>query len=475
MGIRKLSSLEKFFYSRSVLRLHSCFYVGIQLDHLPEKSQLQEALKRTITEYTKLHSNVAIDDKDSEEFIKIIDRSFEFDDVVEYVPWKQFDQDKINYVFQNYGFSYNTEKPLWKILVLPHEQKLILLMSHVLFDGMAGVLIWKELLKNLNRIPSTIGTNSDEVYSPLESQHFDEDHHPYDDWPSTWTNALTRFFIGQYLKWQPLVKVVELNSDQFQFTNYSYPDGLIRNGKNSVTGCYEIRNDNLQWNLHLETQELQNILALCKKNQVSLTSMLVALLSLSITECADPQRYTGFQLKIDVPINTRLACNKILHDDQYTNKLGNFVANTALTQSVKEKQDIWQLAKKFQAAIAQKSQAEIHDAINECKLLDLLNIEQFLRAKIAAGKPASTFEVSNLGYQSFDDIEGPFQVKDAFFNQPQGIGSIFFCSVISTKGGFNCNITYPKDLEADLKPCLQYCSEWVRRESKKEGEIAWQN
>lgn len=465
MAVRKLSSLERYFYLRSILQIHSCFYVCVQLNQLPSRAQLQEATKRTIAKFNELHCNVAIDNKDGEPFFQLIERSLQFDDVVEYVSWDEFDPVRINEVFQNYVFSYNTQKPLWKILIIPNERKLVLLMSHVIFDGMSGVIIWKDLLENLNQCSASIKTDSDKVFVPLEGQHFDSDHHPYGDFPISWKGSITKFLLGQYFKWRPISpNSFGPSPDQFQYANYSFPDGLLRQRKDSIAGLYQIRNDNLQWNLHLDPQAVQKILRLCRKHEVSLTSMLAALVTFSIIECKADQSYTGSNLTIEVPINTRSACNKMLKNKQYADKLGNFVASLTLRHNIDDKISLWQLAKKLHSSL-RESQDGVHSGIERCKLLDVVDVQQFLEAKVAASNPGSTFEVSNLGYHAFNESQGPFEVENAYFNQPQGISSIFFCSVISTKGGLNCNITYPKDLEKELGPCFQYCKNWLQRET----------
>lgn len=464
MGLRKLSAFERYFYLRSVLNLHSCFYVGIKLNQLPTKTQLQHAVKRTIDKFVQLRSNVAIDKKDNKPYLKILDQSIEFDDVVEFVDWMGLDENNVNYIFQNYAFPYHTEEPLWKILIIPHKRTLVLLMSHILFDGISGVIIWKEFLKNLQESTNAIENNITTVYVPDRYQSFANDHHAYEDWPINWKTKVSNFLLGQYLKWNPLTaESVEPSAEQFKFNNYSFPQGIFQKHLDSGDNLYQVRNDNLQWNVHLNSQELQKVLLLCKKHKVSLNSLITALFTKILTNRTDPSRYSGSKLSICVPINTRLACNKFLQNDDYTQQLGNFVAAANLNSYINDAKPLWELAGDFQSTIKQRSQDGVYSAIGECSSLNVIDIQKFLEARAAASKPADTFEVSNLGFQSFNDLEGPFKVIDAFFNQPQGISANFFCSVLSTDGGLNCHVTYPRDLKEDLTPCMQYADNWLHK------------
>ncbi|GAV54741.1 hypothetical protein ZYGR_0AS00630 [Zygosaccharomyces rouxii] len=464
---RKLSSLERYFYTRSIINLHSCFYVGIQLNQLPSSAQLQQAIRSTIDTFIQLCCNVGIDEEDGKPYLRIIDGSLEFKDVVEFVDWARLDEGKINYVFHNYAFHYHTEKPLWKMLVIPSERKIVLIMSHVLFDGMAGVIIWQEFLKNLNKSTDAVERHTGIIYEPSEFQGFTSDHHPYEDWPISWKNKLSRFLFSQYLKWKPIrPDMVGPDSQDFKFKSYSLPHGLLEKNLDSTGGLYQVRCDSVQWNIHLIPQELQKVLQLCKDHKVSFSSLLTALFAQSLIKSANPSSYTGHQLKICLPMNTRLACNSKLQDDDYTRQLGNFVAATTLTTDTSNGKPLWELAEAFQKEIVQKVQNEIQDAINECRLLDAVDMRELFEAKIAAVKPSDTFEVSNLGYQSFTDFEGPFKVTDGFFNQPQGISSNFFCSIISTDGGLNCHVTIPRDLKEDVTPCLRYVEDWLHAKGR---------
>lgn len=466
INTRKLSSLERYYYIRSILNLHSCFYVGIQLNRLPSKAELRGAIKRTIDKFIQLRCNVGIDEEDGKPYFKLVDQSLGLEDVVEFENWIRFDEDKVNYVFQNYAFRYHTEKPLWKILIIPSERKLVLLMSHVLFDGMSGVIIWQEFLKNLNEPKDITESHSERIYEPHESQGFASDHHPYEDWPISLKTKVLRFLFGQYLKWKPInADMVGPNEKDFKFKNYSLSH-LIANNPDHIRDHYQVRCDSVQWNIHLTPQEMQNVLKLCRERKVSLSSLLTALFAQSLIKFSNPANHTGCQLKICLPINTRLACNKYLQNDDYTKQLGNFVAAVNLASSINDEISLWELSKLFRKDITQKVGSNVQAAIDECSFLDVVNIQELFAAKIAASHPSDTFEVSNLGFQSFNNSEDSFEVIDAFFNQPQGISSNFCCSVISTNNGLNCHITIPKNLKEDLLPCIQFVENWLHWEGK---------
>ena len=141
MTLRELSSLEQYFYYRCKLKLHSCFYLAITLNKLPNRSQLQKAVSKTIKKFPQAHCTVTSTSKGQTPCIKdLTGTAIHFDDVVEYSSWKSLYTENINEIFKKYNFQFDNGKPLWKIIVLEETGQLIFVVSHIFFDGMSSTI-----------------------------------------------------------------------------------------------------------------------------------------------------------------------------------------------------------------------------------------------------------------------------------------------------------------------------------------------
>lgn len=457
---RKLCSLEKFHYDRSRLNLHSCFYLGIQLNELPEKRLLCHALRETIAKHPNLHQTIALDPEDNQPYIKNIDRVLEFDDIAEYVPFA-YTEDSINQLFQDRKFPYNVDKPLWKLLLLENDKKCLLLLDHVLFDGMSAVAFWTSFMESLSE---DAGEPDDNLWAPSQKSPI-QDCHPYELWPTTWSSRCKALLLGALFRLCPSA-IMAVGKDQLQFKNYQFPDGLlVENGSNDQSQ-YHVRNDNCQQTLQVEPGHLRDLLSACKRHGVSLTSFLAALLAISLDKCPEQDSYTGSCLKISVPMNTRKACAQVLDIPESTMTMGNFVAPTELLYDLRITDDVWLVAKKFGKVLKRQTTTEIVSTINNVRLLDVVDTAKFIEEKIKAGGPSGTFEITNLGAQDFckGRSNGRFLVENAVFNEPQSISDVFTCSLISTPlGGLSCSLSYPRAIKKDIEPCIDDLKEFLNQ------------
>lgn len=456
---RKLSSLEKFFYNRSRSNLHSCFYVGIQLNKLPEKSQIEQALKETITTYAQLHQNIAIDPTDNQPYIKNIESALKFDDVAEYTP-DNYTEDTINQIFQTRNFPYHVEQPLWRLLIFENERKFLLLLDHTLFDGMSAVAFWKTFM---NCLPDQIVDPIENIWEPTLESGSQEDSHPYDKWPTTWSSMLIAPILGLLFKLRPSA-ITALPKDQLRFHEYGFPDGLFAQTESNEPVRHNIRNDNCQQTVKVKPNDLKDLLSACKNHGVSLTSFLAALLANSMHKCLEKDSYTGSYLKIDVPMNTRRACAKMLNIPDSSMTMGNFVASTELKYDLQTNDDFWEVAQRFCQSLKHQTTTNVSAAINNVRLLDAVDSTKFLEEKVKAVGPSGTFEVTNLGAQEFGKVNSNdhFVVEDAVFNEPQGISDVFTCSTITTPmGGLYCSLSYPRDIRKSIEPCLAHFKQFL--------------
>ncbi|QLL33610.1 hypothetical protein HG536_0E05210 [Torulaspora globosa] len=454
---RKLSSYEKFHYDRSRLNLHSCFYLGIELNELPEKRLICHALKETIANHPQLHQTIAIDPEDNQPYIKNIDRVLKFDDVADYVPFA-YTEDSINQLFRDRKFPYCVEEPLWKLLILENDKKCLLLLDHTLFDGMSALAFWKSFMKSL---PDEAEESDDDLWAPSQESSSQECH-PYERWPTTWGSVCKALLVGALFKLCPSA-VLAVGRDQLRFKNYQFPDGLFVDNGSIGRSRYHIRNDNCQQTLQIEPGRLRDLLSACKRHGVSLTSFLAALLAISMDKCLEQDCYTGSYLKIDVPMNTRKACAEVLNIPENSMTMGNYVAPTELRYNLRTTDDVWQTAKRLCKVLKSQTTTDVISTINNVRLLDVADTAKFIEEKLKAGGPSGTFEITNLGAQDFcRGSNDRFLVENAVFNEPQSISDVFTCSIISTPlGGLSCCLSYPRAIKRSIEPCIDNLKEFL--------------
>lgn len=433
MLVRKLTSLEDFFCERSRLNLHSCFYLAVELNRLPNKQQLFKSLKAPIAKYPQLHYNITTKETSGDIYIKEIESPIFLEDVCEYKEWEQFAEDEINSIFQSYNFQYDQDTPLWKILLIPSKRIMVLLIDHVLFDGMSAVKFWECFVGSLSM--SVESTEDDKILEMPLFQHEQANKtqsassHAYESWPIPWSWKIKRRIAAMLWNWYPSA-ILAPPSNLFQFKKYSFPDGLLRQYPNDTSNStgYVVRNDNRQWTLNVPTNSLQKILKSCKENNVSLTSFLVGLMTIALGKC-NSDSYSGDIVSVGIPMNTRSVCSKYLKINDEDLQMGNFVGGLDFKQTMEGDLDIWQIASNANDFIKLNTGSKISDIINNVKLLDMIEAKDFVEKKVEYGKngPPSTFEVTNLGFQAFKEScqdTSSFYIKNAIFNEPQGISDL---------------------------------------------------
>lgn len=461
----KLSAIEKYFFQRSQLNLHSCFYVGIKLNELPEKGQIITALKSTVAKHERLTFNLIYDKLNNEHYLQNAAEPFVFGDVVAYHhDWDHLKETEINHIFQEHNFPYSEHKPLWKILIIPSQNQMLLMTDHVLMDGMSAVHVWETFMEGLQK-QGPVGVD-ETIYSPLSGSSADQiiSIPPYENWPIPWKWHIVRQLASRLYYWFPQA-IVTNNKNLIQFTNYSFPKDLLDAKPTEENNLYKVKNTNRQWEFQLLPAHLESVIQECRTNNTSLTSLLGALVCSSFEKTARGD-YNGEFLKIELPMNTRNSCKEVLQlqsDDELA--IGNFIANIEFRHELHQDLGIWHIASQIQDVIKTSSKDKITDKVNEIKLLEVVSPQKFIEDKVNLNDgPSSTFEVTNLGFQAFKnacDTNLPFHIVNATFNEPQGISAIITLSVISTPaGGLNCCISYPNTLAKELEPNWKYIKEY---------------
>ncbi|SCU85996.1 LAME_0D04016g1_1 [Lachancea meyersii CBS 8951] len=449
--MESLSGLEEYYYYRSGLSYHSCFYVAIRLKKSPTNDELEGAIKATISKYPQLYSNAF--EEHGTVTLRSLSNQITVLDVLETVDFESMSEDFNNYVFRNQNFPFGVEKPLWKILALKDRRTLVFCTDHLIADGMSTVSFWKSMMTNLNN-PAHSGPLDGVVYRP-SAQKFEVPQHLYDSIKYSFAGIFLcvciRFMVLlTYLKVDLLWKVLapELTDEDLKFKKYHFPQGLL-------TSAGAIRNDNLQLNLNIPSSKLKLLLKKCKSHKVSLTSLITAVIAHSL-QTVPASQVEGSCIKITIPMSTRESLQKITGASPAMMEFGNFIKGGEFFRDLLKLTQLWETAASLNSELV--SQKNDDDALQKIKLLSLVDVKKYVLAKVEARYPASTFEVTNLGYQSFDCGEDDkYIVEDAFFNEPQGINDVFTCSTVATpKGGLNCWFSYPKDICADFQPAIEY-------------------
>lgn len=452
---RQLSSLEEYFFYRSKWNLHSCFYTGLKLNKLPTKSQLFNALTQTVKQYPPLYCNV-LENKDGKlSMTPFKTQTIKFNDILEYKEdWEDWSSDNINSIFKDYNFDYLVEKPLWKVVVVPQLNTLLFIVDHVLTDGIGTTKFWQSFLTHLG---PDVDADDDEnvvLFHPDSISHENDNVrsiHPYDQWSISWSWKLKRSLVPYILKYKPDV-VTGLDPTLLQFNDYKFPKNLLDMDATKPFD-YVIQNSNIHWMLNVPQDKLKIILNECKQQQVSLTSYIASSFAIALNQNINDQEDTnnGTKIKIDIPMNTRHVCQSKLSLDKSQVQMGNFVAGLEFITERSNLVDVWDVAKNIQSTIIKLSQNDIDGTIQQVKLLDVVEIKDYILPKVSNQGPGAAFEVTNLGFHKFECENEEFTVEDAFFNEPQGISDIFTCSVVSTvKGGMNISISAPKTINDKL-------------------------
>ncbi|SCV00087.1 LAMI_0G02806g1_1 [Lachancea mirantina] len=441
----ELSGFEKYFYFRSKLDIHSCFFIGIQLNEIPASRTLSFALRQAIAKFPELHSNVTVDKKPA---IVSIRGPLQFEDVVVETEYQTVGQEETNEIFDKVSFEYGVDRPLWKILVVRHSNQLLLCMDHVLFDGISGVNIWTEILNELNSSNIQPGATERIVFNG-ESAAPSVRSHPYAQFAMPLVWKLKYWFVLALSYSDSFYHALHgTSAGQIQFPKYKMQGGLL-------SETQKIRNDNCRFKVSLTPVELQAVQQKCRDENVSLTCCLAAMLSAALNH-VDVSSRQGTTVKVDIPINTRPLLAETLNLDPSDIKVGNFVKPAELKFELNQGTvDRWATARTFAAQL--KKERRNLDPLYAVKLMDALDVAKYIETQKKTEYPAGTFEITNVGLQSFGTSpEDKFQVIDALFDEPQGLSDVFTLATVSTPtGGLNCSLSYPQVLSNDLRPAFE--------------------
>ncbi|CCE64304.1 hypothetical protein TPHA_0H00960 [Tetrapisispora phaffii CBS 4417] len=469
MKLRELSGTEKFFFSRSVLNLHTCFYVTVKLNKLPTENELCSSLRKVIAKNRILRCNIN-KNGDSAYINDIIENDNEFtvQDVIEYRDWNKFEEDEQNSVFQEINFKYGELKPLWKLIIASKINTIVLAMDHTFFDGSSATLFWKALLLELSSIDRDQLEDTDVVFSKanIDDNYITaldiSSNNLLDDCPISFASKIKRFIASKIFQYFPYT-IIAPNSELLQFDDYSFPSSIFEDGCDKPAS-YKLKNNSRRAIINIKPAQISNVLKYCRSKNIALTSYLSALISYYVNIYKDKSVNHGSAIKVEIPINLRGILKEKLEMD-IAPDFGCYISSTDLViDSQLNGSTIDKLASTFQKQISNSVKENVDETIENIKITEVIDSFKFFEYKVTPKPsedkifPGATFEVTNLGRVSFETKNDNFFVEDALFGGSQSLTTIFTCYVISTDfGGMNLAITYSDSIKDFMEPVIEKC------------------
>ncbi|AMD18655.1 HBL247Cp [Eremothecium sinecaudum] len=439
--MRSLNPFEELYYHKRGCNLHSCFVVGVTLNKPVERSTVQQVLIEVIKKNPILYQNIFKSESDNRLVVKAVTGKIQLNDVYEVIDATSLDEATANWIFKSIRFSYHSQTFLWKILALNGGQQLLYCFDHSLLDGMSTVIFWTDFMSVLNSVSSLQDLRLQDAVVYNGDGNVVLPAHPYDVWPSSWRYKLVRAvlpFYNTYLK--PYVPEAWTRVDMFNFSDYSFPKGLFDDANNK-------RSDSKRISYRIEPDKLQSLSKQCREHGVSVTSWLAAKIMEAILK-VERNHTTGSKISISIPINSRTQiAEKMPNYPKEALRMGLFLTCAVLSYNIGSKEtEIWALASIFQKQLREARYSE--SGVYTCKVLELLDVEEYVGSYKKQRYPSSTFEVTNLGLQDFKTTERDlYYVVDAVFIQPQGLSNILNVAVVSTPiGGLHASICIPRDI-----------------------------
>ncbi|AET38206.1 N-acetyltransferase Ecym_2483 [Eremothecium cymbalariae DBVPG len=455
--MRVLNTLEEYFYYKKVHGFTTFFYVGVTFNKPVDRSSLCCVLKELIPKHPHLYRNIFTKDG-SKKLVRPLNVEIRLDDVLEETGFDSLDESAANSILKNSTFQYDQQRPLWKLISLKAGTQFLFCFDHAFFDGMSAVIFWNDFISALNSIKpeNRRGMDLNEVlYKAAADPEIRV--HPFDLWPIPWVWSMKRavtkiwtYYAGQSIPQCISLKGIISKREVFRFKHYIFPSGFFNS-----EGV--LRNDNVQLSSRIPPDKMDAILVECRKHKVSFTSWFAAKLIQLLREL-DPNESTGSIVKIMLPVDCRAEiAEKLPSYPADELKMGLFVKNASLHYDLDSPDinEFWQIASSIHTQIVQ---GRLSDAsIQSLKLLDFLDISQYVLEGPKSPPPSSTFEITNLGLHKFDgNVEEPeFYAVDAVFNEPQTLSAAFTCALISTPlGGLHASISVPKAISNSLTKIL---------------------
>lgn len=429
---REISFVERYFFWRTQLKYYSNYRILVEYNEELTPEKIYHALTRMLYKYSALTMDLMPSKKNDLGYRFVLVDEVKLGDVVEFIDDDRFAsvQEILN-SYHEVGFSYGTNKPLWRLKVI-QKKYILFFCDHILYDGTSGKNFHIELSKEIaNGIPKIISGS----FKGLESIIFSKsmvDFSTYQiqpapvhlfDYNRPYGVMLFKLLIVLLpVKLSNIVRYWFSGSPYYNILAYNELDyKSLRHHPGKSSSCRIISLDSFQLNSLLKVARLHN---------VKLTSLLLVLANMSFGRfVASSGKDTLNSIPVNIrriidmeaghrlcknfstlfglyvgDIRIRLPCiNKLCPDDQLNWSLVSYVNKT------------------------------IHDEVPNSHIilgfLRFVNVKSFIVEEYKK-ETKSSFEISNLGQiaATHKNIIG------AWFDQPPGLFSV---NAISTESGVN--------------------------------------
>lgn len=450
---RPLSQFENFFRSRTASKFYKNFQVTASFNNDISPELLFSALRKTLLDYHILICNV-FQDKGGCVFRPIEQARFA-DVVAQEDPAKYLVNGVVteNYMatINEITFTLNTEAPLFKIIMLGYRH-LSVILEHTIADGLVGNFFHEILVENLAFV------DNPKNKSVLKEQY------GIKNIANVWEQPLFKYKEDDFLIKNSLPPPVDAFMEPVHL-DYTYGDESFfeKEHPNGLTKKWEglrvaSKDDKLAFKLiHFDSDQMKFILAACKKNGVTLTAFLTAVLATTIAPHTDKATYTTHKVATSLRRNITVENSPDLYKSFFNKDsnyriLGSSAWGYATNLPPVESFD-WEVAKKINkniksGATNRRGVNTLYGFIKDASPTDT-NLEFFERG---LGKPkADTVKISNLGLVKTPDYsagERSWRISELFFSQDVSPSAAEYqLNVIASADGLNLVLSFFAELD----------------------------
>ncbi|ODQ79486.1 hypothetical protein BABINDRAFT_13818 [Babjeviella inositovora NRRL Y-12698] len=492
---RSLTSTEHFFRTRSITQFYSNFQMATTYSQpVNDLSLLYRALRKTLIDYPILLTNVF--DRDGADgaysIFKVIEQPLKFSDVVFVRPGASEEQspdkelraiagdiprvsEKFMKEIYKTRFTLNLEDQILLQVHVVDQFTLCFVFEHIYADGLPGVFFNELFIENLAYISDS---KNDEDYAQKYGYlggcdrdiHSDAILFDFKTDQGLIVNSLPPP-IDNYL---PPLHLDYANGDP-NFFDKQVPLSVSSDRLKKWPGLFpKAGNFSLVQKLvNITTEDTDRIVANCRSHQVSLTSFLKVVHSLTLYPLFGDEYYTTQRVAVNLRRHLyKLKADDLPLDDEilpYLNdpklKFWGCCAHAGLPEPMAP-------IKSFSWEIVQKIHGHLQETIVNNKLNHTFtdfkehkdagrDVEFFTRG-LKKPRPDAV-KISNLGLVKTPVYEvgpeaTPWTIEDVVFTQDTGVlGADFVLSMLSTrKGGLNIVETYIDHYEPDEESAAKY-------------------
>ncbi|SSD61727.1 uncharacterized protein SCODWIG_03488 [Saccharomycodes ludwigii] len=447
--MRDLSYFEKFYYYRHLHSLSSSIFIAAKYDGIQLTPDLiYNCVANIIQKHPHFYLNI-FEKESKNPFLDKINRL----NLVQIIQFVDRDIEDVGLIKDliNFKFEYNNDQlPLWKVLVLK-DNWILFSCDHLLFDGVSCANFHECLLQEFNR-GCTQYKQMEELAKIPYSVHPEDVINIYK--PPKLTLSFMFTVVLPFLL--DTISNLLLTIPLLSFFFFSKKKDILSNSGFLIQKKRFIEN---YQKLNVPSDKLTRLHGLCKKRNVTLTSLLLTLFGLALQRNSVGK---DDSITIGLPINIRCKANTSIDES----KFGLFLKSSDITITDYLEpcnlgtMDFWKVVSLINAKI--RKDVKDDKLFNILSLLNFVDIDKWLQDKIDR-PPTSSFEFSNIGLKFCpSEFTEKCQIVDSLFCQYLGFQNYFNISCISTvKGGTNFSFNYPYELTDEVKAFIKTFQQYI--------------